>query len=271
MAIDDGTIQSASRALSLLEFICVAPAPISARAAAEHLGVALPSVYHLLKTLEVDGYIHRRGSEGFAATGKVAELAAVWQSHIAPDRRALGLMHELAARTGETVYISGWIGGDVCVEAFAEGTHAVRVAGVYVGLRGHAYARASGRVLLAFGPPHRRRQYLDSTALEALTPATLIDRIALEAELDHIVAVGYAIDLSGFAAGVGCVSMPLQGQDVSRAITVSAPESRLVDNQERILDAMFEVLGSTRLSDPPSHRSVPSPSGAGRHPTSQRD
>jgi IclR family transcriptional regulator, acetate operon repressor len=245
MAIDDGTIQSASRALSLLELICIAPAPISAKAAAEHLGVALPSVYHLLKTLEVDGYV-RRGSDGYSATGKVAELAAAWQSHIAPDGRALGLMRRLAASTGETAYISGWIGGDVCVEAFAEGTHAVRVAGIYVGLRGHAYARASGRVLLAFGPEHRRRQYLDSTVLEPLTPATIVDRTDLEKELEHIRSVGYAVDLAGFTAGVGCLSMPLHGQDVSRAVTVSAPESRFVDSKDRIIDAMFKVLGSAR-------------------------
>ena len=55
MAIAAGTIQSASRALSLLELICLAPAPVSAKVAAARLQIAVPSTYHLLKTLEVDG------------------------------------------------------------------------------------------------------------------------------------------------------------------------------------------------------------------------
>lgn len=243
MAIDTGTIQSASRVLSLLEFICVAPSPVTAKTAAENVGVALPSAYHLLKTLEVDGYVRRQDS-GYVGSGKLAEIASAWQSHITPGRRALALMHQLAARTGETVYISGWIGGDVCVEAFAEGGQAVRVAGVYVGLRGHAYARASGRVLLAFGPDHRRRQYLDSTRLEALTPNTFVHRDALDAELDRIVEVGYAVDLAGFTPGVSCTSMPLRDQDISRAITVSAPELRFKENEQRIHAAMTEMLAA---------------------------
>lgn len=254
MAIEPGTIQSASRVLALLELICVARVPISARSASDHLGLALPSTYHLLKTLEVEGYI-RRGPDGYTATGKIAELSAAWQSHVSPDAEALAIMNKVAARTGETVYISGWIGGDACVEAFAEGSHAVRVAGIYVGLRGHAYARASGRVLLAFGPRQRRNQYLASVQFEALTPNTVTSREEIEAELDRIIEAGYALDLAGFTAGVCCLSMPLPGQDVSRAVTVSVPETRFSENHTQLLAAMTEVLGhpaSTRTADLPS-------------------
>jgi IclR family transcriptional regulator, acetate operon repressor len=241
MAIAAGTIRSASRALALLELICLAPAPVSAKAAAERLEIALPSTYHLLKTLEVDGYI-RRGAEGYSATGKVAEFAASWQSRLRPSDDALAMMNALATRTGETVYISGWIGGDVCIEAIAEGSQAVRVAGMYVGLRGHAYARASGRVLLAFSPAARREQYLGSAALEPLTPHTMTDLGAIRTELDQIADRGYAMDRSGFAPDVGCLSMPLHGQGVARAITVSAPQARFEANLEQLLALMTDVL-----------------------------
>jgi IclR family transcriptional regulator, acetate operon repressor len=242
MAIAAGTIQSASRALSLLELICLAPAPVSAKAAAARLQIAVPSTYHLLKTLEVDGYI-RRGAEGYSATGKVAEFAAAWQARLRPGADVLAPMNELASRTGETVYISGWIGGDVCIEAIAEGSHAVRVAGMYVGLRGHAYARASGRVLLAFSPPALRERYFTSASLEPLTPQTMTNPKAIAAELETIVARGYAVDRSGFAADVGCLSMPLHGQGVARAITISAPQARFEANIDHLLALMTDVLG----------------------------
>jgi DNA-binding IclR family transcriptional regulator len=226
----------------LLELICLAPAPVSAKAAAAQLQIAVPSTYHLLKTLEVDGYI-RRGPEGYSATGKVAEFAAAWQSRLRPGPDALAPMNALASRTGETVYISGWIGGDVCIEAIAEGSQAVRVAGMYVGLRGHAYARASGRVLLAFSPPTTRERYFSSASLEPLTPQTTTDREAIEAELDQIATRGYAVDRSGFAADIGCLSMPLHGQGVARAITISAPQARFEANFDQLLALMADVLG----------------------------
>src|SRR5882757_10110037 len=57
--------------------------------------------------------------------------------------------------TGESGYVSCWTGTDVMIMAVAEGSHAVRVAGLRVGLAGDVHARSSGKTLLAFGPLSR--------------------------------------------------------------------------------------------------------------------
>src|SRR5882724_10815095 len=63
--------------------------------------------------------------------------------------------------TGESGYVSCWTGTDVMIMAVAEGSHAVRVAGLRVGLASDVHARSSGKALLPFGSLSRLETLLD--------------------------------------------------------------------------------------------------------------
>jgi DNA-binding IclR family transcriptional regulator len=247
MTIQMGTIQSVSRALRVLECIASSPRSLSAGDISSEVDLALPTIYHILKTLEVDGYIGRnRGM--VTLTAKLGQLNAAAESRMALDPLTIDTMHAISLATGETVYTSRWLHGDVVVEGVAESDQAVRVAGIYVGLRGHAYARASGRVLLAFGP-RTRWSYLRTVDLVPLTPNTLTDVGLIEAELQHVAERGYAVDITEFTAGVCCLSLPVWGSDgVCRAATVSVPEARFAGNFDRLLTLMRNTISSVGLS-----------------------
>ena len=204
------TLQSVARALSLLDDIASAPAS-SARQLADRQGLRLATTYHLLKTLEVGGYV-LKVDRGYGLGPRIGMLAQALERDLQPDPRALGVMRRLVESVGDTAYLSRWKQGDVVITAVAEGRHPVRVSGVHVGLRGHAYARASGKVLLAFGPPERLTGYLAVTELEQLTPHTPATPDAVVAEIDRTRARGVAFDEEEFTPGVCCISVPIDPQ-----------------------------------------------------------
>ena len=159
-------------------------------------------------------------------------------------------MRSVAQVTGETAYVSTWSHGDVSIVAVAEGTRAVRVAGVMVGLRGAAHARASGKVLLAFGPPSRVAKYLQSP-LEQLTPSTIADRDTLLSALAGVREAGYAIDMEEFTVGVCCLAVPVveDGYTIS-ALTVSVPVERFVDTHQELVGLLTRAVSAEPELEP---------------------
>jgi DNA-binding IclR family transcriptional regulator len=234
------TIQSLARGIALLEAIARGGRPRSAQELAAAMGLHLATTYHLLRTLVATGYVWKEGRL-YRLGSKISELSAAYERELRPDPAALEAMHELASTLGETVYVSRWQHGDVTISAVVEGVHAVRVAGVYIGLRGHAYARASGKSLLAFGPDERLAYYLAATSLEALTPNTITDVSRLQAELAQTRRRGYAVDREEFAVGVCCIAAPITdgSRPANTALTVSFPASRLQSLREAVVPALL--------------------------------
>jgi DNA-binding IclR family transcriptional regulator len=241
-------VQSVLRALSLVDAVASwAGSPTATQLAAD-AGLPLPTAHHLLKTLVLAGYLARDGRT-YQLAPKIAELHAAFEQQIEPGPELVRALHRLAASVGETAYVSRWVRGNVTIVAVAEGVQAVQVGGVYVGLRGHGYARASGKVLLAFGPPNRLEQYLLSSEPERLTPNTIVEPDRLRAELAAVRARGYAVDREEFAPGVCCISAPVLGDGgvlATAALTVSLPASRFDSAFDHIvheLRAEVRVLG----------------------------
>jgi DNA-binding IclR family transcriptional regulator len=234
-------IQSVARAFALLESVAESEVPVTARALADAHGISLPTTYHLLNTLVDERYL-RKERRSYTLTTKIAELAEAFERLWRPAVALQAAMRSVAQISGETAYVSTWSHGDVTIVAVAEGTRAVRVAGVMVGLRGSAHARASGKVLLSFGPPSRVAKYLQSP-LERLTPHTISDRDALLSALAVVRDAGYALDMEEFTVGVCCLAVPVfeDGYAVS-ALTVSVPVERFVDTREELVDLLTRAI-----------------------------
>jgi len=161
-----------------------------------------------------------------------------------------GWMREALARlaydSGETANICRWRNNDVEIVAVVEGRNAVRVAGHAIGLRGNAHARASGKVLLAFGPAARRQQYL-ARPLAELTPNTICSVSELEAELAKVTRQGYGLDREEFIPGVSCVSAPFRESDtISAAIAVTVPTARFRETCDELVAAVVAAASLER-------------------------
>jgi IclR family acetate operon transcriptional repressor len=247
------TIQSVSRASRLLFAVAAEPDGLAAKAAAEQLGLSLPTTYHLLTTLVAEGLLAKDSRRRYVLGPRAGVIAAaVNRDNRAPEYYVAPL-RDLAARTGETAYLSAWRSGAITVLSTVEGAHAVRVAGLSAGYRDNEHARASGKLLLAFASPADRDRLLNGSTLRRLTPATITDRSLLDAEFERIREEGLAYDRGEFYEGVECVSAPIiEGGTVVACYTVSTPADRFAADPQKIIDAVRAAGGAAsnlRLMD----------------------
>jgi DNA-binding IclR family transcriptional regulator len=230
-------IASVSKAFAALSAIAGSPDPLPARELATRLGMKLPTAYHLLNTLSAEGVVVKGGDRGYRLGPRIGVLADAYLEQGEPVAVLEGPLKNLAAGTGETAYLSVWHNGEIEVVATAEGSHAVRVAGLQRGVAGSAHARASGKLLLAHARPGLREQYLRDHPLGARTEHTITDPERLAAEFEGIVARGHAVDIGEFTADVCCVAAPvLVDGRVVAALTVSSPRARF--DEERLVRAV---------------------------------
>jgi IclR family acetate operon transcriptional repressor len=236
-------IRSVEKALAIL--LDVSRSTDGARGSDVATACNLPpaTAHHLLETLRAAGFLSKDARRRYRMGPEVGALADAFmrQTHL-PESLMLALRN-LAERTGETAYVSGWMHDDVMVLSTVEGSQAVRVAGLHRGSQGEAHARASGKLLLSYSSPQIVEHYLNRHPLKPMTEHTITDRDDLLAELAAIRRRGYAIDLEEYAEGVSCVAAPLINDGVAvLAYTVSAPWDRFRRNQRALTEAVLEAV-----------------------------
>jgi DNA-binding IclR family transcriptional regulator len=233
-------VKSAERSLDVLEAVAAGPATLSDLA--RRLGIPKSSLHGLVRTLTERGWVAPVDGGGRLRLGLralqvgtrfVAEDELV--AHVAPS------LDRLAAATGETVQQARLDGDRIVYLAKRDTSHPVRIISS-IGTRLPAHATALGKALLAADPDARARL---SGPLVPLTPRTLTDLAAVEADLALTRARGYAIDDGEAAEGLRCfaVVVPAGRGDgaPTDAISVSVPSFRLDDEREsRLVAALLD-------------------------------
>jgi len=230
-----GILLSLRRGLRVLEAIAISNGAATARELSRETGIKIGTCYHILRTLEDEGYVVRLPGSRFGLGSRVAFLHDHFRAHLSPPPELLDILTQLHAEVGETTYISGWYGDNIVLQRYLEGTNAVHVRSLEIGYSGFAHARASGKAILAFLPEERVRAYLLAHPMSRRTASTITDVDQFIAHLRHIARQGYAVDLEEFADGVCCVSAPIfdRSEFPTGAYTVSLPANRF---QERGID-----------------------------------
>lgn len=240
------------RALAILDYLADRGAPAAAKEIAAARRLTLGTTYHLLASLADAGYV-AKDHQTYTLGASIARLYDAFERQLDPGPRLLAAMDRVAESTGETAYVSRWRDGDVITVAVREGRRPVRVGDVSIGMRGHAHARASGKVLLAYAPPRREREYLSRVTLEARTPHTITDAEELRQHLAGVREIGFAVDNQEFVLGVHCIAAPVfdgDGDSASAALTVMVPASRFSDERASVLTA---VLAAAKDASSPVH------------------
>lgn len=236
-------IRSVSRAATVLELIARHGAGgVRAGEIAASLQMPLPTAYHLLSTLTDEGLLTKTDDRRYQLGPKIGLLANAFAAQMSAPELLVSRLRELSDRTGETAYLSAWRRGDAVVLSIIDGHKAVRVTGLHLGFSGLAHARASGKVLLAFGREGTLEEYLRRHSMEVRTERTVTDARALEAEMLRTRAAGYAIDEEEFAEGVSCVAAPVG--DGTMAIGISAPAERFRALRPELIAAVLDVAST---------------------------
>jgi DNA-binding IclR family transcriptional regulator len=196
---------------------------------AEATGLSKSTAHRLLSALESEGFTAYDPADHVYRLGPAC-VALGLSALPGSDLRAMAhpLLESLARTTGETCTLEMLVDRQVLIVAEVSGDHLVSATGS-VGTRWPLHATSSGKAVLAAMPADRRSASLEPT-LAALTPATIVDRRRLQAELDRAAERGFAtatdeLEIGYAAASAAVLAGP--GEPLA-ALSVGGPSSRLV-------------------------------------------
>jgi DNA-binding IclR family transcriptional regulator len=143
---------------------------------------------------------------------------------------AAASMRRLADESGETVNLMVPTPGGTEAIAQEDGRHLLGATN-WIGRDVPDHASAAGKVFLAYGVaavPAR---------LEPVTAATIVDRAALERDLEAVRGRGYATVVDELEPGLSVVAAPVFDADggVVAALAVSGPTTRMPDHRLALL------------------------------------
>jgi DNA-binding IclR family transcriptional regulator len=217
------------RALTVLELLTASPQPLTLAQLATQMSVPKSTLMRLLRSMESQGYVlHMPAERGFVAgTGAISlALRTLRGSNVRRACRAV--LRGLVRRLGETCNLTVPDAGRVLYVERVDTSEPLRMhlqPGTWVPM----HCTASGKLFLSAMPLLERQRLLDHLVLNRSSPRTLVERPALEAELDRLAKKGFGIDNEEFVRGMIAIAVPVRdasGQLVA-GIACHAPTARL--------------------------------------------
>lgn len=218
-------IQSVSRALRILEEVGDSPEGLNAKQIAHRCDIALPTTYHLVRTLAYEGYLVRR-SNGVYGLGM--EIASRFRDLVASMGRPPQIhevLRQLAEVTGHTAYFAQLVDGRVVLTDLVEGPHSPHLEDLVVGWDEGAHATALGKALLSTIPVTQRRALLEEQGLRPFTSNTITDEGQLLHEISLSARAGVFTEEEQYRPEVCCAAV-LIDQGRQGAIGLSSEAGR---------------------------------------------
>ncbi|MCL4560669.1 MAG: IclR family transcriptional regulator [Chloroflexi bacterium] len=221
-------VHSIHRAFALLDCFTQETPELGVRKIARQVHLSSSTAGRLLAALKEEGVLSQNSATRAYSLGpRLLVWAGIYSSTLDIRSKALTFLQELYKETQETISLYLLDGNDrVCVERL-ESSQNVRIV-ARIGRRLPLYAGSAGKVLLAFLPPARQEEYLQTIQMTPLTAKTISNPDGLRRELAKIRGEGYAVSHGEWILEASGVSAPIfdhQGE-VAAAITISGPGQR---------------------------------------------
>ncbi|MBJ6620407.1 MULTISPECIES: IclR family transcriptional regulator [Streptomyces] len=236
------------RAMRLLECVAGHEYGAPAKQLARETGLALPTAYHLLRTLVHEGYLRRE--KGLFFLGEAAERLS---SRGAQQKRRSTVVDALARwrdAIGVPVYYAMYRDGEIEIMCVSDtpGNPAVEE---WADFRETGHAHAIGQCLLSQLDEEARRDHLDRYPVRPVTPYTVRDGNALLKRLERMRRMAPVIERQEYALGTVCAAIPLTVGTTAATMAISLPlhqADRLLPAAQRLQDEVGRLLGSLTLS-----------------------
>ncbi|MFD1660090.1 IclR family transcriptional regulator [Streptomyces caeni] len=241
-------IGSVQRAMRLLEAVAAREYGAPAKQLAREVGLALPTAYHLLRTLTHEGYLRRE--KGLFFLGEAAERL----SGAAAQQKRRSMVNEALAQwrdsIGVPVYYAVYREGEIEVRSVADSPACPAVA-EWADFRETAHAHAIGQCLLSQLDEEARRDHLDRYPVQPITPYTVRDEQTLLRRLEGLGRMEPVIERQEYALGTVCAAIPLTVGATAAAVAISLPcrqADRLLPAARRLQAEAGRLLGTHALS-----------------------
>jgi DNA-binding IclR family transcriptional regulator len=245
---ENGTDATLSRAALLLQRLADEHEAAPSRLA-ELTGGSRNEVFRLLESLTSLELVEPGTRAGTYRLGLgLLRLGSAVVARFDEREAALPVMEGIHQETEDTVYL--------CIRRGYEGVCIERLDGIWVQLMPLAlggslplHTGAATRVLLAYEPRSFWEEYVGRGPLQQMTPRTPATREALFAELETVLATGYAVSDGDVTLGIASVGAPVFDREgrIRAAISLGGPRPRVLEENA---DATARLIreGAARIS-----------------------
>jgi DNA-binding IclR family transcriptional regulator len=226
-------IQAIERAVSILNAFSPEDPELGVTELADRLGLHKSTVHRFMVNLDAAGLVERNPRTGRYRLGlRIFELGGLVMQQMNLWDEALPFLEGLVRDTGETGHLAVLDGGEAIYIERVEARRALRVPSA-IGRGYPAHATNLGKVLLADLPAERVEQIVAERGLAAYTPHTITGLEELEAELERIRALGYAVDNEEYDEGLRCIGAPVRDHSghVVAALGIGGPVTRITPDR----------------------------------------
>ena len=210
---DGAGIQSAERALRILELIGSSPMGASAAEVARELGLSLSTSYRLLATLQKADYISRQASDHRYILGRTVDAlgrAVHLQLLATPEvRSVLQTVHE---STHAPAYLTVFRGDDIAVAHIEDSPEHPRISQLHVGFAEASHVTAFGKLMLAAKDEAGLGRFLERHSPLALTADSVTDVAGLREQLDDVRAQQIAVEIEEYMPKLACIAAPVRSR-----------------------------------------------------------
>jgi IclR family transcriptional regulator, acetate operon repressor len=199
---------AAEKTVRLLEAAAAPHGPHRLGDIAAAAGVPKASAHRILRTLVANSFLDADGTGRYPLGPRLRALAArvtAAQSDTGVD----ALLADLGGATGQTVHLAVRSGDTATYTHKVDGDDVVQMAS-RVGMRLPLHCTAIGKCILSGLDDAALDELLDRVGQPASTPATLVTRGALRAELARVRSVGVAVDDEENESSVRCLAAPVR-------------------------------------------------------------
>jgi DNA-binding IclR family transcriptional regulator len=245
-------LSTARAVLRVLSFVASEPQGVSARDVADKLGKSLSTAYHLLASLEAEGYVARDGRTGRHVLQTV-NPGGMLPAALSPDALTPQFetalqdgMREVFERTGRRTCI-GIFGADGVQLVEEVGRQGIpRMTNLEKPIIRHtAHALAIGKLALAGLSEDDLRQYEADSGLRRFTSLTVCDPLQLRYELAEVREDGMASDRCEYNVDFGCLAAPVRdasGQLLA-ALGMTLTRHQFQTEYDELKDVLLSVTG----------------------------
>ncbi len=219
---------AAVRAFRVLEVVARNADGCAVAAIVDAVGLPKQTVHRMVAQLQHSGLLMREpGTRRVQLSSRVEQFAvgALMNGAARAERHAI--LDSLVDAIGETCNLAALAGTHVVYLDRVETSWPLRVTlspGSHVPL----HCTASGKLLLSFLAPARRARLLEHLPLRSYTEATIVEREALERELEETRRRRIGINRAEHLRGLFGIAVPvmLDRRNACAAVALQAPEGR---------------------------------------------
>jgi DNA-binding IclR family transcriptional regulator len=237
-------IGSVQRAMRLLECVAAREYGATAKQLAREAQLALPTTYHLLRTLTHEGYLRR--DKGLFFLGDATERL----SRSGAEQKRRSTVEDALAHwrdmLGVPVYYAVYRAGEIEIVSVADTPGNPAVA-EWADFRETGHAHAIGQCLLSQLDDATRRDHIDRHPVRALTPYTVPDAHTLLRRLERVGRMEPVLERQEYALGTACAALPLTAGTTAATVAVSLPchqADRLLPAVRRLQSELGRLLGT---------------------------